>query len=65
MQAVDFLALLKAAGLPDGLPLREVDRWVGDQMQVSERQARKWRLTGHVPQVVLLALRGMAQPTTF
>ena len=62
MHPTDFLALLRAAGVPTGLPLREVDKWVAERLNVSERAARGYRLSGHVPQVVMLALKGMAGP---
>jgi len=60
MDPTDFLTLLKAAGCPSGLPLREVDAWLSRTLLVSERQARGWRLRGTAPGPALVALHALA-----
>ena len=37
MHPIDFLALLEAAGLPPGLPLRLTDAWVAHRLGVDKR----------------------------
>ena len=59
MHPIDFLALLEAAGLPPGLPLRLTDVWVAHRLGVDERTARRWRLSGRMPRPVIIALQAM------
>ena len=63
MNTAEFLALLEAAGLPKGLPLREVDEWVAKRLKISDRTARQWRLTGKVPFVARVALENARSRT--
>jgi hypothetical protein len=60
MKTADYLAMLREAGLPTGLPLREIDEWVSGKLGVNERTAREWRLRGSATRPAIAALRSMA-----
>lgn len=56
----EYLAALYAAGIPDNLPVQEIDRQAARLLEVAERTARRYRLgAAEIPGPVRVALRGL------
>jgi hypothetical protein len=61
MKPADYLAALHAAGIPDGLPVLELDRQAALLLGVGRRTARRYRQGDYpVPQTIRLALKLLA-----
>ena len=65
MTPKQYLVALHAAGIPDGLPVMEIDRRAALLLEIAEHTARKYRC-GYVrvPGPVMVALAALAEKAT-
>lgn len=63
MSRLAYMVALYAAGMPDGLPITDIDRWAASRLEIDERTARRYRRgEAPIPGPVRVALAKMAAP---